>query len=77
MVLRDLTPGRHLLSQLAIETLETCSNSKIETLDQVMKFEPLFGKRNEALVNVRSQPPITYSRLTVDTLERGVKYVQS
>ena len=28
-------------------------------------------------INVRTQPAITCSKLTIETLEQGVKYVQS
>ena len=32
---------------------------------------------NQSLVFYRSQPAITCSKLTIETLEQGVKYVQS
>ena len=32
---------------------------------------------NTPLENIASQPAITYFKLTIETLEQGVKYVQS
>ena len=37
----------------------------------------VFGLEGEIILKIIFQPPLTCSKLTIETLEQGVKYVQS
>ena len=46
-------------------------------LDQALLGSTNFGIFSYSAHNLRTQPAFTYSKLTIETLEQGVKYVQS
>ena len=46
---------------------------------KIVHSEQIFiqNQQPQSIIHVRSQPAFTCSKLTIETLEQGVKYVQS
>ena len=59
-------------------SVTTLTNNCIKFTNPLCYFTPNIGdKRSNAKILLPPQPAITGSKLTVETLEQGVKFVQS